>query len=183
MPRPRYTPCATCGKPCHTDGKGPLPATGRICADCRGWGQNAGKECVEPDCSKPVRTRGLCKTHYNKATGNYIGTVPKDLERERARQRLKTYRRKDWSRLTDIMPEYEMALRAKAKRCPMCSVKLTDQPYLPHSKELDHIIPRGVGGTHTIGNVRIVCRTCNLARPNDGSDYAGPVTLWAQEVA
>lgn len=72
-----------------------------------------------------------------------------------------------------------MSLRAKAKRCPLCQVKLLDEPYLPASKELDHIIPQGAGGTHTIGNVRIICRKCNITRPHDGSDYTGPVTLWA----
>lgn len=113
--------------------------------------------------------------------GNYIGDVAKDPQRERARLRIKTYRRRDWSRLTDITPEFEIALRAKAKRCPLCRVILTDVPFLPHSKELDHIVPRVAGGTHTMGNVRIICRQCNQGRPWDGSDYAGPVTLWAEE--
>ena len=74
-----------------------------------------------------------------------------------------------------------MGLRRKAKRCPMpnCGVRLTDKPYLPNSKELDHIVSQGVGGTHTIGNVRIICRDCNLKRPWDGGDYIGPVTLWS----
>lgn len=73
-----------------------------------------------------------------------------------------------------------MALRRDTKRCPLCGVALTDTPYLPNSKELDHIVPLNAGGTHTIGNVRIICREGNLARPRDGSDYTGPVTLWAQ---
>lgn len=63
---------------------------------------------------------------------------------------------------------------------PTCDVKLTDQPFLPNSKELDHMVPINVGGTHTIGNVRIICRRCNERRPKDGSDYVGPVTLWAE---
>lgn len=70
-------------------------------------------------------------------------------------------------------------MRAKAKRCPLCEVRLVNEPYLPASKELDHIVPLNVGGTHTLGNVRIICRTCNIGRPKDGSDYTGPVTLWA----
>lgn len=71
-------------------------------------------------------------------------------------------------------------MRRCARTCPLCSVRLTGKPGLPHSKELDHIIPVSVGGTHTIGNVRIICRQCNQRRPKDGSDYSGPVTLWAQ---
>jgi hypothetical protein len=61
-----------------------------------------------------------------------------------------------------------------------CGARMTDAPFLPNSKELDHMIPINVGGTHTIGNVRIICRRCNERRPKDGSDYTGPVTLWAE---
>ncbi len=125
----------------------------------------------------------MCSTHYNISRGCYIGSFQKDPARERARLRIKTHRRRDWSRTTDITPEIEMAMRAKAKRCPICRIGLVDEPYQSRSKELDHIIPKGVGGTHTIGNVRIICRACNITRPKDGSDYTGPVTLWAQEVA
>jgi 5-methylcytosine-specific restriction endonuclease McrA len=121
----------------------------------------------------------MCKPCYRRA--NRDRWLRRDPDRERARLRIKTHRRKDWARLTDITPEYEMAQRAKAKRCPLCRVKLIDRPYLPASKELDHIVPRGVFGTHTMGNVRIICRACNLARPDDGSDYTGPVTLWAEQ--
>jgi len=182
MPRKPDTPCAGCGKLLY-GGKSALPPGQRTCVDCRGRaraGSNLGRLCAEAECPKPARSRGRCKTHYNIVTGNYVGAVEKDPERERARLRIKTHRRKDWSRLTDVTPEYEVALRAKAKRCPLCQVKMTDEPYLPHSKETDHIVPRGAGGTHTVGNLRVICRTCNLARPWDGSDYTGPVTLWAE---
>lgn len=122
----------------------------------------------------------MCKTHYNKATGHYIGAMTKDPDRQRARLRSKTYLRKAQTRVTDITPEYDIAIRAKAKRCPLCTVVLIDEPYQPASKELDHIVPLGRGGTHTIGNVRILCRLCNLGRPKSGLDYVGPVTLWAE---
>jgi hypothetical protein len=56
---------------------------------------------------------------------------------------------------------------------------MTSKAFQPNSKELDHILPRGVGGTHTHGNVRIICRSCNLKRPKDGRDFFGQLTLWA----
>lgn len=62
-----------------------------------------------------------------------------------------------------------------------CGVRMADVPFLPNSKELDHIVPLNVGGTHTIGNVRIICRRCNTGRPLDGSDYAGQLSLWCQD--
>lgn len=86
------------------------------------------------------------------------------------------------SAVSDITPEQELAMRRKARKCPMpgCGVRLTGKLGLPNSKHLDHIVPLGVHGTHTHGNVRIICAACNLKRPKDGSDYFGPVTLWAQ---
>jgi hypothetical protein len=57
---------------------------------------------------------------------------------------------------------------------------MTSKPNLPNSKHLDHILPRNQGGTHTLGNGRIICASCNMRRPKDGSDFAGQLTLWAQ---
>ena len=85
-----------------------------------------------------------------------------------------------YTTVSDITPEQELAMRKKARKCLLCSVKLTDKPGLPNSKHLDHILPLGQGGTHTHGNCRIICRTCNLSRPKDGSDFTGQLTLWAQ---
>jgi len=70
-------------------------------------------------------------------------------------------------------------MRRKTRKCPLCGVFMTGKPKLPNSKELDNIVPICMGGTHTHGNVRIICRDCNLKRPKDGSDYTGMVTLWA----
>ena len=71
-------------------------------------------------------------------------------------------------------------MRKRARKCPLCDVRMTSKPHLPNSKELDHILPVNQGGTHTHGNVRIICRKCNQSRPKDGSDYTGMLTLWAQ---
>lgn len=71
-------------------------------------------------------------------------------------------------------------MRRRTRKCPLCGVWMTGKPNQPNSKHLDHILPRNQGGTHTHGNVRIICALCNLTRPKDGSDYTGPLTLWAQ---
>lgn len=96
------------------------------------------------------------------------------------RTRNKRHVRRAVERTSDITPAYEAALRSRTRKCRLCSTYMTSKPGQPNSKHLDHVVPLNVGGTHTIGNVRIICRTCNLARPKDGSDYTGPVTLWAQ---
>lgn len=133
--------------------------------------------CSEPGCGKPYCALGLCKGHYKKAHGAHWKTG--NPEARKARDRAKTHKRRYATRTSDVTTTYEQELRAKAKRCQLCRVSLVAEPYLAASKELDHMVPLGVGGTHTIGNVRIICRACNLARPKDGSDYSGPVTLWA----
>jgi hypothetical protein len=142
-------------------------------ADCVG-ADMAERTCVTEDCQRPAR-KG------NRHCGRCCHTLwPDNPERAKARQRAKTHRRKAAGRQSDVTLDYELELRRKVRRCPLCKVYLTSKPYLPNSKELDHMVPLNVGGTHTIGNVRIICRTCNLARPKDGSDYLGPVTLWAE---
>lgn len=71
-------------------------------------------------------------------------------------------------------------MRKRARKCPLCGIYMTSKHNKPNSKHLDHILPISQGGTHTHGNVRIICADCNLKRPKDGSDYTGPLTLWAQ---
>lgn len=105
-------------------------------------------------------------------------------ERKRIRWSRKTSLRRAVERFTDITPEYERALRKRTRRCPICRAWMTCSPGKPNSKHLDHIIPLVIHGTHTVGNVRIICRSCNLSRPKDGSDLAGhQPTLWAQDLA
>lgn len=141
-------------------------------------------ECIEPGCANQARLRGGNRLGYDKrCRACFRAQYPDDSEKAKARQRRKTHIRRAKTRRSDVSLAYEIGMRRKTKRCPLCRVRLIDQPYLPTSKELDHMIPLNVGGTHTMGNVRIICRSCNLKRPNDGSDYTGPVTLWAMEVA
>jgi 5-methylcytosine-specific restriction endonuclease McrA len=102
----------------------------------------------------------------------------KDPAMQKAQRRNRDHVRR--SAVSDITAAQELAMRAQARECPLCGASLTSEPNRPDSKHLDHIIPLGIGGTHTHGNVRIICFTCNIRRPKDGSDYSGPVTLWAQ---
>lgn len=107
-----------------------------------------------------------------------MGQSTLSAARAKARRRNRTNLKR--SPVSDITAEQELQMRRRARNCPLCGVRMTDVPGLPDSKHLDHIVPIAVGGTHTHGNARILCRSCNLCRPKDGSDYSGPVTLWAQ---
>jgi hypothetical protein len=107
-----------------------------------------------------------------------MGQSTSAIARAKARRRNREHVKRAAS--SDITAEQELAMRRKARKCPLCGISMRNDGGQPDSKELDHIIPIGIGGTHTHGNVRIICRLCNQRRPKDGSDYAGPVTLWAQ---
>ena len=114
---------------------------------------------------------------------NYYQLHKKDLaiKKKYYRQTLKgkessrnqNYRRRSIYKTTDITTDWLLDLRMKTIICPLCNIKMTDIPYLPYSRHLDHIIPLNpqCGGTHTKDNVRFVCLICNLSRPKDGSDY------------
>lgn len=130
--------------------------------------------CAKPGCERPRLKRGRVCGHCLRAA--------EDPERAKARQRRKTHRRKARTKRGDLPLEDEMRMRVEAKRCPLCRVRLIDGPYKPTSKELDHIVPLNQGGAHTIWNVRIICRTCNVRRPKDGSDIVQE-PLFAVEVA
>ena len=71
-------------------------------------------------------------------------------------------------------------MRADATHCPLCGCELANGRYQSNSKHLDHIIPISMGGTHTRGNLRIVCQSCNLARGKEPADLDGfQQTLWS----
>jgi hypothetical protein len=155
--------CEGCSDPIH--------ANARLCAFCSqspsriGYstcvictnlfvtkGSQARKTCGRPECQRKYRdVRVRNREHMRRAT------------------------------VSDITPEQEMAMRKRTRKCQLCGVYMTSKPGLPNSKHLDHILPISQGGTHTHGNVRIICRDCNLRRPKDGSDFTGQLTLFAQE--
>lgn len=190
MARRPDTPCSGCGKLLFR-GRGSLPPGQMMCRPCRTERFGKTREATCAHCSgafRSVRHTGrwteTCSLSCAQQRRLRVQGIPPggDPEKRRAKSRAKNHRRREnrRSEYLRVTPEYERTLRGKARRCPLCEVRMTGEPYQPTSKELDHIVPLNVGGTHTIGNVRIICRACNRARPSDGSDYAGPVTLWAQ---
>lgn len=187
------TPCAVCGKLLWSSNTS-LPAGQRTCLSCRRTpdGPSVKKragECASCSASfMSVRRSDWTWTRCCSLRCAQLlrlreqGRKPgRDREKLRANWRSKNHRRRIQYRaeFDEVTAEFERHLRARTRRCPLCKVSMTSKPYLPNSKELDHIMPRNIGGTHTVGNVRIICRTCNIGRPKDGNDYTGPVTLWA----
>ncbi len=87
----------------------------------------------------------------------------------------KNHRRRSAYAETDLTPEIEQDLRRRTRICVECGCHMVKRPGTPRSKELDHILSLHVGGTHTLANVRVICRKCNLSRPKDARDI--PIQL------
>jgi hypothetical protein len=56
----------------------------------------------------------------------------------------------------------------------MCQICGTDEGEM----HIDHVIPRKVGGTHDLDNLRVLCKSCNLRKGalNDGVFLARAAT-------
>lgn len=169
--RNRGRPCGACGTmvaiteaaragpppichPCRRAGRGPTRQI--TCYQCRQPAAVHGKaRTCRPACQSPCDDCGQATTRHRTTEGRFCQACSKN--RSRARTRKKEHlRRATAAPGLAVTPAYEQQLRRKTKRCPMpgCGAQLTDTPYQPNSRHLDHIVPLNIGGTHTIGNVR-----------------------------
>jgi len=65
------------------------------------------------------------------------------------------------------------AKAANLTNCPSCNQGLDyDIPNQPHSAETDHIIEYRNGGSDEVENLRVICRSCNLARNARRTEFA-----------
>src|SRR6185437_7889228 len=159
--KPQYDlrPCETCAtsfEPHRAEQRfcSPSCARRRSWPSCHIWP----KICAE--CGQPFIAR---QPHYICCGPNC--TAARKRKRSNAstpRTRHKRSVRRSVSRTTDITPAEEEVMRLLARTCPLCRCRMTDEPRRSNSKELDHIVPLIMFGTHTHGNVRIICRDCNL---------------------
>lgn len=173
MPR---RPDVSCAGGCGTliwRGSGSLGLGQSMCQPCRarvraGLGPVCGPRRLRTFAPGPCDGCGVDTTRGPTPVGRYCSSC--GLELRRASYRRKSHVRRCRSQVTDLTSADERALRTHTHVCPLCDRYLVDQPNLPNSKELDHVLPLVAGGAHTLSNVRIVCRKCNRQRPWDGSD-------------
>lgn len=185
--------CARCGEPMWIR-KHTLPQGKAVCRGCRKaqtvpYGRRSPLResrlgfcacCTTP--FSPPNKKFCCQDCANQVNGFKRQFTPEE-QRVKAKAHVRRHahiRREKMNQVRDLSIGAEIEMRRKARKCRLCGCWMTDKPFLSNSKELDHIVPLVMGGTHTLGNVRVICKTCNVSRPKDGSDFVGPVTLWAQ---
>jgi len=62
--------------------------------------------------------------------------------------------------VSEISKDLEAKIRARAKnRCGYC---LVPQKLISYKLEIEHIFPKGLGGTDEENNLWLACRQCNL---------------------
>ena len=180
--RPRSGKHATCSY-CGTSTYGERFCS-TLCRDIASWERRAPplwvRDCAE--CGQPfavlanlrqTHCSAQCKTARKRRQGAKRGPRTAHHRQQRHRRRAARY-------ITDLRAADLKAMLAARTYCPLCRRRMVDAHHHPRAKHIDHIIPIAAGGTHTRGNIRVICRSCNLTRPIDGSDVVGQVTLWAQ---
>ena len=138
----------------------------------------------QPYIKKKERIRQKLKYQNNKDWYREYQKVYHKLEKYKEKQKIyresingrladknSHHKRKLKLKITDIDSKWLNNLFNKTIYCELCKCKLDNNgKKYPNGKQLDHITPLMVGGTHTKNNVRFICWKCNAERPKDGSD-------------
>lgn len=126
--------------------------------------------CLETDCLRPIRAKGLCVYHWNKkARADGRMALPKWSEARKARSQLRVALKKTTARPGEVIRMSEVAERDDWL-CGICLLPV--DPDLAHpdpgSASLDHVTPLSLGGAHRMENVQLSHLKCNVqkgARP------------------
>ena len=115
----------------------------------------------------PEKNREKCKNWKKNNPEKHRQWAIDNPEKVIASRRKYLRRRKFLMKETDITVKFLLDLKEETANCCLCEKELIDYKgsYHPDQRQLDHIIPLCVGGTHTKNNVRYVCAYCNNHRP------------------
>lgn len=83
---------------------------------------------------------------------------------------------------SDITTNWLRELWDKTTHCEITGLKLENHGKYPYGKNLDHIIPLCIGGSHTKDNVRFISSIANFERPKDGRDVIIPALLFINNI-
>lgn len=122
--------------------------------------------CSVAGCSRPLRAKGMCNTHYRKDRGEKPpawNDARRDAYHRRRAQKAGTSNGEP-VRLAEIAER-------DGHRCHLCRKKVPSKAW-PHplSASLDHVIPLSKGGPHEPSNVRLAHLRCNVEKGADGGN-------------
>lgn len=145
-------------KPCPRCGREVLRRDSYYCnrEDCQA-------PCIEEGCDLEGKTRGLCKSHYNKW---WRETNPEEWQAQRARGRFKRRVLEESAYVEDVY-RWEIMERDNWT-CHLCTKKIPKDVEYPHPKygSLDHLVPVSLGGEHSKRNIAAAHLRCNIIKGN-----------------
>jgi len=143
----------------------------------------SGKQCLMEGCEREAKSKGYCSMHRHRVSrhgdpaitqrkGNGTRTDDEKSAQHRAAheryrktphgKRAESLRRQVRRALgKDAPTEMRNALKAMlaAEKCPLCDHKYNETAM--RRRTVDHIRPLRHGGTNDLGNLRVICQSCN----------------------
>lgn len=144
----------------------------RLC--CKAW-KIANKDYIKAYNTKYKKENFEYIKSYNE---QYYEKNPEYLSNYRQRPEVKVQKVNDRNRRrakcekTDITNKWLVNLKNKSTHCGLCDCEMVNDGYRQNGKTIDHIVTLNTFGTHTMDNIRIICRKCNLSRPKDNRDVS-----------
>lgn len=167
-----YRVCRSCAAVAHIEKYNPkrspqeIDASGRYRCDGCGKFYKKSARADRRQCNPCLRSariasvgveklRRRARDAYAKDPARFIARVVASAKPGRAERSVAIAERADGTLTKDAVK----TLFASAKTCPYCSKQMRGK-----GKSLDHVIPIARGGSHSLANVLICCRSCNSAK-------------------
>ena len=96
---------------------------------------------------------------YNKERIRDYGKMYRATEQGKTVKRNSDHKRRTLTKNGDVTVQQLKELYLTAKNCYWCNTKLNK-----NNTHLDHLMPLSKGGEHTLSNLVISCRKCNLSK-------------------
>lgn len=173
------TVCPACGKtryfrakfPACKDCRGAMLVAASICKDCGGRSgvpmkhgrcrpcYSRWRKVVRCACGADAqRDRAVCRTCQRKAEAT------RARERYKSDPEYKAHRRSfrsKWKRASDgtVTAKWMAGLLSNSSKCYYCR-----KPTLRRDRTVEHVIPLALGGRHSVANIAMACRDCNIRK-------------------
>lgn len=132
-------------------------AKGGLCDECL----QPSHEDVQPFCC-PAGDPQACVAHACMASAEIASAVP-----VQKRYYLPNAGKCHYWRLR-ILKVMRVAVRSRSTRCAHCATSLLDAPF-----DIDHRIPRAVGGSNLVSNLQFLCVRCHSVKSRNESYSRG----------